>query len=196
MKYKVHIFFCFLMAAILLACSCGVKFETGQTPDEAQASSKVTANDIKSDWARLINASSSRDVGFHLKNHLENISGSFIKYGFMLAEKWREGNEGRGEEIPVSEMRTVIENWITNDKLILDAWEDNIDFARTRMIEDGFYPSETISLFDDMVEQFNEIYNVILYPTGGVDNYEDQIYSTKDETENLIMKLGFELKRY
>jgi len=179
-----------------MSISCGVKFETGQTPDEAQASSKVTANQIKSDWARLIDASSPRDVGFHLKNHLENISGSFIKYGFRLSENWNEGNKGRGEAIPVSEMRSVIESWVSNDKSIISAWEDNIDFARTRMVEDNYYSPETISLFDNMIDQFNEVYNAVLYPTGDVGNYEDQLYSTKVATETLIMKLELELESY
>ncbi len=181
------------MAAILMSCSCGVKFETGQTTEEAQTSSKITANKIKSDWAMLINGSSPREVGFHFKTYLDNISNNYIEYGFRLTEKWREGNDGRGEAIPANEMRSVIKSWIIRDKPILIAWEDNIDYARNRMIEDGFYSPETMSLFDYMIDQFNEVYNAVLFPNGDVDNYEDQLFVIKAETDNLSKKLEIEL---
>lgn len=178
---------------MLSYCSCGVKFETGQTPEEAKASSQVTVNKIKSDWAILINGSTHREVGFHLRTYLNNISNNFVEYGFRLAEKWREGNEGRGEPIPDNEMRSVIESWIAKDKPILRAWEENIDYAHNRMIEDGFYSQETMSLFDNMIDQFNEIYNAVIFPIGDVDKYEDQLFIAKSELENISKKLEIDL---
>jgi len=193
---KRKIIFNLLLAAIITASSCGVKFETGQTKEEAQASSQITANKIKSDWARLINNSSPQEVGFHLKTHLENISIKLIEYGFRLAEKWQEGNEGRGSAIPDNEMRTVIENWISGDEPIINAWEDNIDYARQRLVEDGFYTQETTASFDKMIEHFNTVYNTVLFPEGDVFKYEDQLMVMKSETEKQIRKVEIEIDRY
>jgi len=185
----------FFIIAFLLA-SCGIKIETGQTKEEAKASSRITANKIKSDWARLIDSASPSEVGFHLKNHLDNISSKMIEYGFGLADKWREGNQGRGEPIPDSEMRTVIENWVTGDKQIINAWEDNTDYARRRLTEDGFYTLKTIDYFDEMIEQFNAVYSAVLYPVGDVDKYEDRLIYVKAETEDYSRDLKIELDRY
>lgn len=185
----------FLLSVILMVCTCGVKIETGQTQEEAQASSQITANQIKSDWARLINGSSPRDVGFHLKTHIENISDKLIEYGFRLAEKWQEGNEGRGVPIPDKEMRSVIENWVSRDKPIIDAWEDNIDYALNRLIADGFYTQEIIASVDKLINHFNIVYSTLLFPVGDVRKYEDQLRDIKNETETLSRNLEIELER-
>jgi len=191
-----HLIIAVVLVAILLVSACGVKFETGQTPEEAQASAQVTANKINSDWGRLINSSSPRDVGPLLKSYIDSTSYRFLEYGLRLAEKWVEGNEGRGEPIPVSEMRTIIKSWTDNDKPIIKAWEDNIEYARTRMIEDGFYTQETISILDETIEQFNKVYSTVLFPIGDVDEYKNQLIETRGENEIISKRFEIELDRY
>ncbi len=116
-----------LMAAALLVGCSAIKIETGQTQQEAVATSESQARRIRSEWAdRLLSASPPEMVQL-LVRHVDSVSARYVIYGFHVVDEWQQGNSGRGENVPDDEMRQVVDAWTKNQQPILTAWEDNLE---------------------------------------------------------------------
>jgi len=173
---------------------CGIKIETGQTTEEAVASSETKARDIRSRWARKLERSAQEDIGYLLKEHIDSTAVVLMNYGWKLAEKWHEGNRGRGELIPDHEMREIIDAWTYRERPILKAWEDNIEYAWDIIRDSGLYDQHQMKTIKEFIEQYYHVFSIVMYPNGTVESYEDNLRIIKRETESLSQSLRLELE--
>lgn len=168
---------------------CGIKIQTGQTTEGAVDSSETKANEIRSHWARKLEHSTPKDFAYLLKMHIDSTANVLIKYGWKMAEKWHEGNTGRGEVIPDHEMRDLIESWIYSERPILKAWEDNIEYAWDLILESGLYPKRKTAAIKRLINQYYSVYSGVMYPSGTVEDYEDNLHSLRGEIESISRNL-------
>lgn len=185
-----------LMAAALLVGCSAIKIETGQTQQEAVATSESQARRIRSEWAdRLLSASPPEMVQL-LVRHVDSVSARYVIYGFHVVDEWQQGNSGRGENVPDDEMRQVVDAWTKNQQPILTAWEDNLEYALQLIKESGFFDTGFLQMLQKLADQYYRVYSTVFYPAGDVERYETALHETQREIETLSDAVKDESARY
>lgn len=184
-----------VLSALLSSAGC-VKIETGQTIEEAEASSEDRAGRIRSDWADRIQGSSPRQMAELLKIHIDSTTARYVDYGFRIGREWETGNRGRGEVIPADEMTTIVEGWNRAQKPIMTADEDNMEYAWAELKATRHFDPTSLDLFKQLVDKYYEVYSVVFYPAGTVGDYEESLYRVRLATERVSIELGRILEGY
>lgn len=184
-----------VVGALLFSCS-SIKIETGQTREEAVESAETQAKQIRADWANRFERATPPDMARLLRRHIDSITARYIAYGFEVAAQWREGNAGRGEEVPDTEMREVVAVWTQTQEPILTAHEDNLEYGLERINETGYFDQKTLDLLQQLADHYYKVYSAVFYPSGTVEGYEATLDKMKHETESLGAQLKVELDRY
>jgi len=184
-----------VLSALLTSAGC-VKIETGQTVEEAEASSEDRAGRIRSDWAGRIQRSSPRQIGELLKMHIDSTAAKYVDYGFRITREWETGNRGRGEVIPADEMTTIVEGWNRAQKPILKADEDNMEYAWEELKAAHLFDPTTLDLFKQLVDQYYDVYSIVFYPVSTVGDYEESLHRARSATERVSTDLGRMLEGY
>ncbi|MEA3297297.1 MAG: hypothetical protein U9R56_05480 [candidate division Zixibacteria bacterium] len=185
-----------LIVVILLTGAGCIRIETGQTSEEATASSEERAKYIRSTWANRFLDASPPDMLKMMTDHVRTVADSYIEYGYDVADQWREGEAGRGEEISASEMQEVVSGWVKIEQPILLAWEDNLEHGRVRIEESGYYDEDAMGLINKLVDYYYEVYSIVFYPSGKVNEYEQELDWLKIRMERVIEELDTALSRY
>ncbi|MBU8934688.1 MAG: hypothetical protein KOO62_11885 [candidate division Zixibacteria bacterium] len=183
-----------LLVIGLVMVGCGVRIETGQTNEEAVASSETRARGIRSNWARRVDNTAPGEVANLLRNYVDSTSGSLLDYGWRLEERWLEGNAGRGEAIPDNEIHEVIDSWIGRERPILKAWEDNIEYTWELIRQQAYYDERQMNAIQGVIDQYYSVYSGVMYPNGTVEDYGDWLRSLQIEMESVSQNLFRELE--
>lgn len=173
-----------------------MKIETGATPEQEVAASETRAREARSTWARNFNSATELGKADLLKRHIDTSAARFLYIGDQFAREWRKGNEGRGQTIPASEFRDVIDNSIAKDRALLTAWEDNMEYAWEWVRDSSSFDDYTINLFSEMVDHYYEVYSRAFYPQEDVETYVDQMNRAEIRMEDLSRDLASALNRY
>lgn len=183
--------------AILLALLAGcIRIETGQTLEEAVASSEVRAGQIRSQWANRLNAATPREMADMLLDHARDVTDRYLAYGADVASRWREGSVERGKDISASEMREFVAAWIEVEKPLLTAWEENLEYGLERIVESGFYDETSRNLFQHLVDRYYDVYSMVFFPSSTAEDYEAKLYQVRFERDRAIEDLENEIAKY
>lgn len=177
-----------VLTVVLSGCS-SVRIHTGPTSETAAESSERQAGQIRASFYRQLQSASPAEKVNLLGGQIDSVSERYFEYGFDVAREWRFGNEGRGTAIPAAEMRGVVDGWISTQKPILRAWEDNIEEARRQIMESRFFPQAVHDVIDRFVDQYYSAFGVVFYPAGSVFDYENELHQARAETQRLSRAL-------
>ncbi len=185
-------------AASMLFISCSaIKIETGQTQEEAIESAEVQAKQIRVDWANRLQQAEPVEMARLLIQYIDTVMTNNVAYGLnVVAEQWRQGNAGRGEDVPDSEIREMVGIWTETQQPIMAAYEDNIEYGLQRIKEPGYFDQSFLNLLNQFVDQHYKVYSAVFYPSGNVEEYENSLDRIQRETETLSSQLTAELDRY
>jgi len=180
---------------MLLSCSA-IKIETGQTHDEAVESAKEQAKQIRANWANRFQQATPQEMARLISRHVDTITARYIAYGFQVAAQWREGNEGRGMEVPDSEMREIVLVWTEKQQPILEAYEDNLEYGIERIKETGYFGEDFLNLLFELADQYYDVHSAVFYPNGTVEEYEKALTLVEHDMEVVSARYKAELDRY
>ena len=185
-----------LIVAVFSLSGC-IKVETGQSAEEAAVSSEQRARGMRSDWAERLMDASPLKVGRMLKAHLDSTSAQYIKYGFTVVNRWEEGNEGRGTEIPAAEMSEIVSQWNQSMEPVLKANEDMAEYAWESLERTEYFGEPGMEKFRVLISHFYDIRSDVFYPSGSVDDYQERLYQDQDklgdlgrEVDRLLVQFG------
>jgi hypothetical protein len=185
-----------IILALCLACG-GIKFETGQTDEDAIASSEARARQIRAAWARQLQEADPVQIARMVKGHVDSVAARYVEYGHeVVANEWRQGNRGRGRPVPDYEMQEVVAAWVSHQQPIIVAYEDNLEFALQRTKETGFFGEDVLTLIRNLADRYYEVYSVVFYPAGTVVQYEERLQQVEQELVGASNRLDAELKRF
>ncbi len=184
------------LAALLILPSACIRIETGQTSEEAVASSEVRARQTRSQWANRFNSATPRQMADMLVEHARDVTDRYLNYGADVVSRWSEGSTGRGQEITATEMREFVTAWIEVEKPLLIAWEDNLEYGLERIVESGFYDETSRDMFQNLVDRYYDVYSAVFFPSSTVEDYESGLYRTRNERDRAIEALERELAKY
>ena len=172
-----------------------IETSSGGTEQRADLSSQ-TASDMRSEWASRLAGVDTRGKALLLTSHIERVSRVLDNYSEQIADRWREGNQGRGQEIPDSEMRGIVTASIEGERPVLQAYEDMIEYAYRQIREADQFEAETMAEMKTMIDHYYELYSLVFFPTGSVSEYEFATGEQQDELLAQIERVRSELQRY
>ncbi len=189
-----RLFYVITIAFVALTAGNGckaIKIESGG--QEAVALSEVKAKKIQVQWARQIENATPRETVLLLKQLIDTSAARLLYLGEQFAKEWRRGNVNRGEDIPDTRMREVIAATTERDIPIFQAWEDNIDFAWRKLKKSNEISDTIMDKINQMINQYDRVYSVVMFPNGTVRDYEDNIFSVAGEMQSLSRFLEADL---
>jgi hypothetical protein len=173
-----------------------VKIETGSTREEAQASAELRAKRVRAEWANRVHTSSPAQIADVTAALIENIVESYVEYGYRVAGQWHEAIEGRGQDVAADEMRRMVGLWTRDEKPVLLANEDNIEYGAERLKETGYLTPGGVESLDSLVAAYYELYSVVFYPAGTVTEYESHLAEKGGEIRRLLGQFRSALDAY
>ena len=122
-----------LLIAGLCLTGCGVNIETGPpTADERSRTSEVRGKGVRSDWVNRFELATVSTKGMMFKTFVDSVSSRYIEYGYSVSDQWRQGNEGRGQEVSDTEMREMVARWTETEKPLIESYDDVVEYAIVR----------------------------------------------------------------
>ncbi len=187
-----------LMLCLLGICGCSaIKIETGPASnEEATRSSEVQAKGLRSDFSNRLEGASPQQKAWMVKGFIDSVTVRYYRVGFMIADHWDEGNDGRGQDIPAAEMQRVVENSFSKDFPLFESYDDIVDYGLNEIRETRFFDDGTDRLLAELGEDYYAAYNYVFYPKGNARDYRDGLYRNQTDTEELSRKVSEDLNRY
>ena len=182
-----------LPLAMLFVVQGCVKIETGSSPEERQASAELRAKRIRAEWADRIHNSSPAQIADMTAGLIANIAEQYLDYGNRVAGQWREAIEGRRQDVSADEMRRMVELWTKDEKPVLVANEDNIEYGVGRLKETGYLTPAGVESLDSAVSAYYELYSAVFYPAGSVTEYEDRLFERESAIKRLLEQFRSDL---
>lgn len=181
----------------LLNISGCVKIETGpETAEQRTETSELRARDFKVNWVSRFGRISQIQKADQLHTLIDSVSMKYFYYARQVADQWRQGNTGRGTQVPDSEMREMVSRWNESEVPLLDAYEEVVEYSIRDLNDSAFFNESVLKQFRENIELFYEIRNKVFYPSGTVEEYELKIEYLKSQLKEQSFNLEQELRRY
>ena len=184
-----------LLAVSVCFWSSCVKIEKG-SPDEAAAHADMQASNLRTEWANRILDAEPLEVGQLLIAHAEAVSRSYAEYGHQVALEWEEGETQSGRTIPGSEMRTVIAGWNESNRPVLQANEDNLEYAYAVARDARYFDDAAMSALKNVVDAYYTVYNAVFLPSSDRTAYADEVWQAERGARRAVDEARQELSRY
>lgn len=186
---------CFALGLSLVGC--GVSIQTGpQTAEEATSTSEARGKGVRSTWVTHFEAASPYRKGLMLKTFVDSVTYRYLEYGKNVLEQWHRGSESRGEEIPATEMREMIDQWTETEKPLLQSYHDVVDYARNRILELDLFNPSAVELIERVVNNYHEVFTFVFHPADDAARYDYRLGELRTATETLSDELARELASY
>ncbi|MCD6250557.1 MAG: hypothetical protein J7J98_09530 [candidate division Zixibacteria bacterium] len=194
---RLSIFLVFVCLAIAL-CSCqSIKIRTGPpTDDEATVQSADRGSQVRSEWADRLRRATLPQQATLLKGFVDSTCARYIRFGYQIADTWRDESDRRGTEIPVADIRQMIDASTRTDLPLFEAYEDVLEYGIDGIREARFFQPRTEDLLIEYRDHYLEIYSAVFYPNGSQEEFESRLRMLRTRSEDLSLKLEEELQRY
>ena len=156
----------------------------------------MRAKDFRINWANRFSEASPVRKAELLKNLIDSVSVRYLRYGYRVVDEWRQGNAGRGTDIPDSEMREVVTRWNEDEQPVIDAYEDVMEYSMNEIKRTNHFDSGIIKSYERNIEHFYKINSGVFFPSGTVDDYEFRLDELKADQEDMSSSLTGELDNY
>ena len=190
----------FLIAALLplmtlMACSA-IHVETGpQTDAEATADSEDRARQLRISWANRLQNAPTLDKVRLIATFMDSSTSGYLRYGENVAATWLAEENRRGIEVPVEDIRRMVEVSNQTEWPIFEAYEDIIDHGLELIEKTREMPMALEGLLSECRDHNTEVFSAVMYPNGTREEYEDRIRDLRLRTDQLRLDLRDELNR-
>jgi len=183
--------------AILLAVFGCVNVQTGsESPDQLEDSAANRGRDFRVTWVNRFTGVTPIEKATMLRELVDSLSASYLRYGYDVARDWRSGNDVRGQLIQDSEIRQVIDKSNASQRPLMKAYEDVLEYSLQQIKESKFFGSDTEDLMQKHIDGFYEVHSSVFYPSGTVNDYEYRMDEARKAEESLSRQLALEVDGY
>lgn len=174
-----------------------VKVQTGsETPDQLVDSAATRGRDFRVTWVNRFTGVTPIEKATMLRELVDSLSASYLRYGYNVARDWRSGNDVRGQLIPDSEIRQVIDKSNASQRPLMKAYEDVLEYSLQQIKESRFFRSDTEDLMQRHIDGFYEVHSSVFYPSGTVNDYEYRMDEARKAEESLGRELAVDVEGY
>jgi hypothetical protein len=179
-----------------MGCS-SLKVHTGpQTDEEATQESTDRGRQIRTEWANRLRAATVPEKALLMRTLVDSTSALYIRYGFRVADKWRDESNRRGVDVPIADIRQMVEVSNRTEEPILEAYEDVLEYGIEEILESRYFELDTEELLTGFRDHFLQVRSAVFYPNGSREDFELRLQSLRTRTEELSFDLGEELRRF
>lgn len=183
-----------LIAAGLAAC---VHIETAsETPEQLSESSALRGKQFRVDWIDRFTGLSSREKAESLVTLIDSLGGQFLRYGRQVVNEWRDGNDARGQYLPDSEMRQMIEAGNKSQWPLFTAYEEVMEYSLAEIRRIGAVDEATADTLKEHVDLYYRVFSDVMYPNGTVDDYQYRLLQDEGDLEDHSRVVREEISRY
>ncbi len=175
----------------LLGCS-SIQINSG-TEEQRSESKSDEASMVRREWQAEVLGADPPQVMLLTMERVKRFARQLNRLSESIVEKWQEGNAGRGEEIPASEMRRLVDAWLDKERDVLDAWDDIIEDGLQRVRDSRYFDQPMIEGLKDLRADYEQLYSVVLVPNGDIVDYQQSIQDRQTTLEESADQLKREL---
>jgi len=184
-----------LMAVMMAGCS-SIHIQTGpQTDAEATQQSDDDGKRIRAQWSDRLQSASPLQQAEMLRLFMDSTTARFLKVGVQINDAWRDESRKRGAQVPVEEIRTMVERSTSLDSPMLDAYEDVLEFGVDLIKEEQALSSGAFEKLVSYRDLYLEIFSAVFYPNGTREEFENQLSYMGSQAETTSRELSIELER-
>lgn len=192
-KTTVLIWLCLI--AVLGGCQ-SIRIHTGPpTDDEATAESSDRGRQIRAEWADRLRAATVPRQAALLKGFVDSTCARNIRYGYRIADMWRDADDQSGGEAPISEIRRVVDESTRSDLPVFEAYEDVLEYGINGIRDARFFEQRTVDMLLTYRDHYHEVYSAVFLPNGTRLEFEDRLRMLELRLKDLSLELEDELRR-
>jgi hypothetical protein len=184
-----------LLAGVIAGCS-SVHIQTGPPTDaELTEQTEDSGRRFVATWAgRLQNASPLQQADM-LRFFIDSTTARYLRFGEQINGTWRDEGKRRGSQVPVEEIRAMVERSTQVDLPMLEAYEEVLEYGvtlikETRSLDSGI-EGELVAYRDLYIE----IYSGVFYPNGSREEYENLMQSLGVRAQEMSRELETSLNK-
>lgn len=191
-----HLAMGLILAIVLSGCS-SIHIQTGpQTNAEAAQSSADRGSQFRSEWMNRLGRANVIDQGAMLATFIDSTSARYIRYGYRVADTWRSESDRVGVDVPVEEIRRMLDRTLETEGPLLEAYEDVLEYGINQISEARYFDSRTEELLAAHRDQFLEVYSAVFYPNGNWEDFESTLQRMQQRIEDTSRDLKDQLRQY
>jgi len=196
MRRAVRIAAAFGVVILVAACS-SVKIQTGPAGEaEAAESSELRGKGLRAEYKNRLDQAGPIEKVQLWTDFVDSVTVWYLRTGSNIADQWRQGSEGRGQEVPVEEMRQVVSNSIASDLPLLESYDDIVDYGLAEIQRTDFVDDTTDSLLNELRDHYYDVYGYVFLPNGTRSDYEHGLEDLRLSTEELAGQVDRDIRRY
>lgn len=184
------------LAAALTGCR-SIKIHTGPpTDEEATQESADRGRQIRIEWANRLRTASVPEKASLMRTLVDSTSALYIRYGFRVANMWRDESDRRGVEVPVADIRQMVEVSNQTEEPILEAFEDVLEYGIAEILESRYFEPDFEAMLTGFRDHFLQVRSAVFYPNGSREDFELRLHTLRTRTEELSLELAEKLRRF
>jgi hypothetical protein len=186
------------LGVVILATACSsVKIQTGPaSEEEATESSELRGKGLRAEYKNRLDQAGPLEKVQLWTGFVDSVMVWYLRTGSNIADQWRQGSEGRGQEVPVAEMRQVVSNSIASDLPLLESYDDIVEYGLAEIQRTDFVDNTTDSLLKELRDHYYDVYSYVFLPNGTRFEYEHGLEDLRLSTEELAGQVDRDIRRY
>jgi hypothetical protein len=186
-----------LGAAVLVVACSSVKIQTGPASDEeATQTSEMRGKGLRGEFKNRLDKAGPLEKIQLWTDFVDSTTVRYLRFGINIADQWRQGSEGRGQEVAAAEMQQLIDNSIAADRPMLESYDDIVDYGLAEIRQTYFVDKKTEALLTELRDHYYEVYGFAFIPNGTRSDYERGLEELRVSTEELANQVDIEIRRY
>jgi hypothetical protein len=146
-------------------------------------------------WADRLQNADTREKLSLVVTFIDSTTAGYLRYGSRVATTWATESAGAGAEIPVEEVRRMIDASNETEWPIFEAYEDIIDHGIELIAETREVPVGLEDLLREYRDHNEEVFSAVMYPNGGLADYDQRIRELTNTNEELRQRVRDEIAR-
>jgi hypothetical protein len=187
------------LALVLLFLTAGcssVHIQTGpQTDVELTQQADDSGKRFRAQWSDRLQSVPPLQQAEMLRTFIDSTVARYLKLGGQINDSWREESRKRGTQVPVEEIRAMVERSTRLDFPIIDAYEDVLEFGVDLIKEEQAINSGALEKLVEYRDFYLEVYSAVFYPNGTREEFENQLQLMSSQAEETSRELETELDR-
>ena len=185
-----------LLLSVLTAGCSSIHIQTGpQTDVELTQQSDDSGKRFRAQWSHRLQSVPPLQQAEMLRTFMDSTTARYLHFGGQINDSWRDESRKRGAQVPVEEMRAMVERSTRLDYPMLDAYEDVLEFGVDLIKEEQALNSGALEKLVRYRDLYLEIYSAVFYPNGTREEFENLLPLMGSQAEEASRELETELDR-
>jgi len=185
-----------LIGCVALSAGCvKVHFEP-ETKQQQSDAAVLQGKDMRGQWAERLRAESTAQKLRTTKTFVDSVISQYLRYGDLVAERWRAGNQSQPQRMTDLDVRTMVSKGTEAQQPLFKAYEDMLEYAIEQIKLAREADDSTMTLMTKYGDHLYETYSAVFFPTGTVEQFEEKLYQLQQRGHEISDDLEQSLQVY